>query len=103
MVDFDIILAMDCLSVSRAVVDSESGMVTFKLSSWERLVFRGSSTRESLWVISVLRAKNMTQLNKKGKPFVWTPACEESFQELKRRLVSTPVITVHDGTCNLIV
>ena len=45
----------------------------------------------------------MTQLTSKGKPFVWTPACEESFQELKRRLVTTPVLTMPNGTGNLVV
>ena len=46
---------------------------------------------------------SMTQLTKNGKPFVWTLACEESFQELKRRLVTAPVLTVLDGTGNLVV
>ena len=45
----------------------------------------------------------MTQLTKKGKPFVWTSTYEENFQELKRRLVTAPVLTVPDGTGNLIV
>ena len=31
---------------------------------------------------------------------MWTSACEESIQELKRRLVTTPVT---NGTCNLFV
>ena len=39
----------------------------------------------------------LTQLTKKGKPFAWAPACEQSFQELKKRLVYAPVLTVPDG------
>ena len=31
-------------------------------------------------------AKPLTELPKKDKQFQWTPKCEESFQELKRRL-----------------
>ncbi|XP_022946904.1 uncharacterized protein LOC111450846 [Cucurbita moschata] len=45
----------------------------------------------------------LTQLTKKGKPFVWTSACKQSFQELKERLVTTPVLTVLDGSGNLVV
>ena len=45
----------------------------------------------------------MTQLTSKGKPFVLTPTCEERIQELKRRLVTTPVLTMPDGTGNLVV
>ena len=33
-------------------------------------------------------SKVMTQSTKKGKPLVWTLACEESFQDLNRRLVT---------------
>lgn len=34
----------------------------------------------------------LTKLTRKGQPFVWTTRCEESFQELKRRLTSAPVL-----------
>ncbi|TYK22181.1 ty3-gypsy retrotransposon protein [Cucumis melo var. makuwa] len=35
----------------------------------------------------------LTQLTRKGTPFVWNPACESSFKELKQKLVSAPVLT----------
>ena len=38
----------------------------------------------------------MTELLKKEKKFVWTESCEKSFQELKQRLTTTPVLTLHD-------
>ncbi|XP_073354657.1 uncharacterized protein [Aegilops tauschii subsp. strangulata] len=41
-------------------------------------------------------AKPMTQLLKKDKKFVWTEACEQSFQELKKKLTTAPVLTVPD-------
>lgn len=41
-------------------------------------------------------ARPMTQLLKKEKKFEWTDACEESFQELKTRLVSAPVLVLPD-------
>jgi hypothetical protein len=41
-------------------------------------------------------AKIMTELLKKDKKFEWTDSCEASFQELKKRLVSTPVLCLPD-------
>ncbi|KAL4011133.1 hypothetical protein IC575_028180 [Cucumis melo] len=35
-------------------------------------------------------ASPLTQLTRKGTPFVWSPACESSFQELKQKLVTAP-------------
>ena len=43
-------------------------------------------------------ARPLTQLLKKDKKFEWTDKCEESFQELKKRLVSAPVLTMPDIT-----
>jgi hypothetical protein len=38
----------------------------------------------------------MTKLLKKDKKFEWTDSCEDSFQELKKRLVSAPVLCLPD-------
>ncbi|XP_071680961.1 uncharacterized protein [Lolium perenne] len=48
-------------------------------------------------------AKPMTLLLKKGKKFEWTEKCEESFQELKRRLVSAPILTMPDVTKDFVI
>ena len=40
----------------------------------------------------------LTQLTKKGTPFVWSPTCESSFQDLKQKLVTAPVLMVPDGS-----
>jgi hypothetical protein len=45
-------------------------------------------------------ARPMTQLLKKDKKFEWTPKCEESFQELKKRLVTAPILTMPNITKN---
>ncbi|MCI57912.1 retrotransposon protein, partial [Trifolium medium] len=37
---------------------------------------------------------SLTQLTRKNQPFVWDKNCEERFQELKRRLMSTPVLVL---------
>jgi hypothetical protein len=38
----------------------------------------------------------ITELLKKEKKFNWTESCDRSFQELKRRLTTTPVLTLPD-------
>uniref|UniRef100_A0A8R7TJ16 Reverse transcriptase domain-containing protein n=1 Tax=Triticum urartu TaxID=4572 RepID=A0A8R7TJ16_TRIUA len=41
-------------------------------------------------------ARPMTSLLKKDTKFVWTEECEASFQELKKRLVTAPVLVLPD-------
>ena len=41
-------------------------------------------------------AKPMTELLKKEKQFEWSPECEASFQELKLRLTSAPILIMPD-------
>ncbi|WVZ69964.1 hypothetical protein U9M48_018676 [Paspalum notatum var. saurae] len=43
-------------------------------------------------------AKPMTALQKKGARFEWTEACEKSFQELKAKLTSAPVLVLSTFT-----
>jgi hypothetical protein len=43
-------------------------------------------------------ARPLTQLLKKDKKFEWTEKCEQSFQELKKRLVTAPILTMLDIT-----
>ncbi|KAA0064153.1 pol protein [Cucumis melo var. makuwa] len=48
-------------------------------------------------------ASPLTQLTRKGTPFVWSPAGESNFQELKQKLVSAPVLTVPDGSGSFVI
>jgi hypothetical protein len=41
-------------------------------------------------------SKAMTELLEKDKQFEWMPACEASFQELKKRLTTMPVLVMPD-------
>ena len=41
-------------------------------------------------------AKPITKLLKKDKKFEWTEDCEKSFNELKTRLTTAPVLTLPD-------
>ena len=42
-------------------------------------------------------ATHMTRLTRKEEPFLWSEACQQSFNELKRRLTSAPVLTLPSG------
>nr|KYP56341.1 Retrovirus-related Pol polyprotein from transposon 17.6 [Cajanus cajan] len=39
----------------------------------------------------------LTQLTRKEQPFIWTDACERSFEELKWRLTTSPVLVLSDS------
>jgi hypothetical protein len=41
-------------------------------------------------------SKPMTEFFEKDKKFEWTPDCEASFQELKKRLTTAPVLVMLD-------
>jgi hypothetical protein len=41
-------------------------------------------------------SKPMTELLKKDKKFKWTPTCEASFQELKKRQTTAPILVMPD-------
>jgi hypothetical protein len=43
-------------------------------------------------------AKPMTKLQEKNKAFEWTKECQDSFEELKKRLSSSPVLVLPDLT-----
>ncbi|XP_038888423.1 uncharacterized mitochondrial protein AtMg00860-like [Benincasa hispida] len=48
-------------------------------------------------------AAPLTKLTRKGVTFVWNKACENSFQDLKQRLVSAPVLTVPNGSGGFVI
>ncbi|KAL4011419.1 hypothetical protein IC575_028477 [Cucumis melo] len=55
------------------------------------------------WTRPSTIATPLTQLTRKGAPFVWSKACEDSFQILKQKLVTAPVLTVPDGSGNFVI
>ncbi|KAL4022764.1 hypothetical protein IC575_016509 [Cucumis melo] len=48
-------------------------------------------------------ATPLTQLTRKRAPFVWSKTCEDSFQNLKQKLVTTPVLPVPDGSGSFVI
>ncbi|KAL0546141.1 hypothetical protein IC582_016047 [Cucumis melo] len=49
------------------------------------------------------KATPLTQLTRKEAPFVWNKACEESFQNLKQKLVTAPILTIPDGSGSFVI
>ena len=45
----------------------------------------------------------LTRLTQKGVKFEWSNDCERSFQELKNRLVTTPILTIPSGLGGFVV
>jgi len=48
-------------------------------------------------------AMPLTQLTKKGQKFKWTEKCENSFQELKKRLTTSPILALTDPSRHFVV
>ncbi|KAL8121324.1 hypothetical protein AgCh_018164 [Apium graveolens] len=48
-------------------------------------------------------ATPLTKLTRKNQKFEWDKKCEESFQELKNRLVSSPVLVLPDDQGNFVI
>ena len=48
-------------------------------------------------------AMPLTQLTKKGQAFMWTEKCEDSFQELKKRLTTSPVLALPNSTRHFVI
>jgi hypothetical protein len=47
-------------------------------------------------------AKPMTSLLEKGKEFKWDENSQDSFDQLKKRLMSPPVLVMHTGSPQLV-
>ena len=46
---------------------------------------------------------SLNELLKKGKPWLWTPECKESFEKIKKTLTSDLSLTHYDSTLDIIV
>ena len=84
-------IAMDPAKVE-AVVKWESPKSATEIRSFEGLA---GYYRRFIEGFSKIVA-TLTLLTRKDQPFTWTDKCEESFQELKRRLTSAPILVIPD-------
>jgi hypothetical protein len=48
-------------------------------------------------------AAPLTRLTRKNEKFQWSEECEQSFQELKQRLVTAPVLTLPSGSDGFVI
>ncbi|KAL8134978.1 hypothetical protein AgCh_009846 [Apium graveolens] len=48
-------------------------------------------------------ATPLTKLTRKNEKFKWNEKCEESFQELKKRLITTPILSLPDDQGNFVI
>jgi hypothetical protein len=48
-------------------------------------------------------ARPMTQLLKKEKKFVWSEQCQESFEQLKEKLTSAPILVLPDNRKDFVI
>ncbi|KAL0438919.1 UNVERIFIED_CONTAM: Retrovirus-related Pol polyprotein from transposon.6 [Sesamum latifolium] len=61
-----------------------------------------NATEEIVEGFSII-AGPLTKLLRKGVAFQWTEQCQQSFDELKRRLTSTPILTLPSGSGGYVV
>ncbi|TYJ96450.1 retrotransposon protein, putative, Ty3-gypsy sub-class [Cucumis melo var. makuwa] len=54
-------------------------------------------------VTSWPRPSTVSELTRKGAPFVWSKACKDSFQNLRQKLVTALVLTVPDGSGSFVI
>ncbi|GJT86534.1 retrotransposon protein, putative, ty3-gypsy subclass [Tanacetum coccineum] len=105
MCEFDMILGIDWLAVHRASVDCHSRRVIFGDIHAPEFIYQGSLPGKSMscyyrrFVEGFSRlALPLTKLMRKGEKFVWNEEREKSFEELKQRLVSSPILTLPSGS-----
>ncbi|GJR60305.1 putative reverse transcriptase domain-containing protein [Tanacetum coccineum] len=99
LVILDIILGMDWLTEHRATIDCHTKRVIFgDLNNPEFIVPEVLELRDFWKVFTSLLYNLLTKLMRKGEKFVWNEEREKSFEELKRRLVSSPILTLPSGT-----
>ena len=47
-------------------------------------------------------ATQLTKLTRKNEKFIWNEKCEESFQEMKKRFITAPVLMLPDEKGNFV-
>ncbi|XP_020527222.1 uncharacterized protein LOC110007842 [Amborella trichopoda] len=78
---------------------------------WERPMnvpevhsFLGLTTYYMRFVEGYFKIKlHLTRLTQKEVKFVWSDICEKCFQELKKRLTTASVLTLHEGNEDFVV
>ena len=45
----------------------------------------------------------LTKLTRKGEKYVWTEECASAFEEIKKKLISAPILKTPSGTGGMVV
>ena len=45
----------------------------------------------------------LTKLTQKGEKYVWTAECADAFEELKNKLIFSPILKMSDGTGGMVI
>ena len=77
----------------RAIVDWQQPKTVFEVRSFLGLAGYYRRFVKDFSKIAV----PLTELTRKKEPFVWTEKREQSFQELKKRLISAPILVLPEG------
>ncbi|XP_069145635.1 uncharacterized protein [Solanum lycopersicum] len=88
MVDFDLILSTDWLHACFVSIDCRNQIVNYY-----RRLFEGFSSNSS----------PLIKMTEKTTKFLWSEACEKSFQELKKRLTIATVLSLPEGIQGFVV
>ncbi|KAA0045482.1 pol protein [Cucumis melo var. makuwa] len=92
---------LDCLRANKLYVKF------FKFEFWlKKVSFLGhvvSNEGVSVDPTKIVAVISWPDHLQKGTPFVWSLACESSFQELKRKLVTAPVLTIPDRSGSFVI
>ncbi|XP_004295405.1 PREDICTED: probable leucine-rich repeat receptor-like serine/threonine-protein kinase At3g14840-like [Fragaria vesca subsp. vesca] len=90
IVEFDVIFRMALAELKELKIQLQElvdkGFIRPSMSPWDALI-----------------AAPLTRLTKKGVKFEWSDECEQSFQKLKNRLTSAPVLALPDDSGEYVV
>ncbi|XP_073355007.1 uncharacterized protein [Aegilops tauschii subsp. strangulata] len=96
--DPDVVLGMDWLIKHQGLLDCANRTITVTNDQGVEVKFASNPSSAQATQVNYLTEVGLEQvpLLKKDKKFEWTLKCEESFQELKKRLTTAPVLATPD-------
>ncbi|XP_071680127.1 uncharacterized protein [Lolium perenne] len=94
----EVILGMDWMVKYKGHIDCARRAITMTAEDGEIIEHIATMPSSKALCKKSVASPALHELLKKDKKFEWTDKCEASFQELKKRLVTAPVLTMPDIT-----